>query len=347
MGILSKDREERKKKEKKFMGRDKKDSNPKTSSRKKKKDFGPWGKKERSLVFYVLLATILVSTILAFSARSWKLPGLPRISIPSFWSGTIVIEKDKTELDEATIETITSFKEKTKNLSGVYGFYVIRLDSGFSYGVNENDIFEPASLNKLPIMLAMYIEAENGNIDLETVYVLKDSDKVAGSGSLYGKSEGYELTYRDILSYMGKESDNTAANIAKKLLGEEKIKQAINTMRMDSTVVIGENQETTPRDIGIFFEKIWEGDVISKKHRDELLGFLTDTIYEEWLAAGILSTVDVAHKYGREVHVVNDAGIVFTDEPFVLVLLSEGVVEREADQVFPELAELIYEIETR
>ena len=118
-------------------------------------------------------------------------------------------------------------------------------------------------------------------------------------------------------------------------------------MGMDSTVVIGENQETTPRDIGIFFEKIWEGDVISKKHRDELLGFLTDTIYEEWLAAGILSTVDVAHKYGREVHVVNDAGIVFTDEPFVLVLLSQGVVEREADQVFPELAELIYEIETR
>ncbi len=218
MGILGKKKEDKEEKGRKFVGRDKEDSNPRSDFRRKKKDFGPWGKKERSLVFYVLLATILASTILAFSARSWKLPGLPRISIPSFWSGTIVIEKDKAELDETAIETISSFKEKTKSLSGVYGFYVIRLNSGFSYGVNENGIFEPASLNKLPVMLAMYIEAENGNIDLETVYVLKDSDKIAGSGSLYGKPEGYKLTYRDILSYMGKESDNTAANIAKNLL---------------------------------------------------------------------------------------------------------------------------------
>jgi beta-lactamase class A len=344
MGILSKGKEEEKEK---FVGRGKKTSSSESGSRRKKKDFGPWGKKERSLVFYVLLTTILVSVVLAFSARSWKLPGFPRISFPSFWSETIVIEKDKTELDETAKEKILSFKEKTKNLSGVYGFYVVRLSSGFSYGVNENDIFEPASLNKLPVMLAMYIEAEKGKIDLETVYVLKDSDKVTGSGSLYGKPEGYELTYRDILSYMGKESDNTAANIAKNLLGEKKIKQAIETARMDNTVVIGEDQETTPYDIGLYFEKLWEGDIISKKHRDEFLDFLTDTSYEEWLAAGIPSNTDVAHKYGREVHVVNDAGIIFTDEPFILVLLSKGVVEREADQVFPELSKDIYNQESR
>jgi hypothetical protein len=242
MGILSKRKEE----EKKFVGRGKKTSNTEPGSRKKKKDSGPWGKKERILIFYVLLATILTSVILAFSARNWKMPGLPRISFPSFRSGTIVIEKDKTGLDEAAIETISSFKEKTKSLSGVYGLYVIRLSSGVSYGVNENDVFEPASLNKLPIMLAMYIEEEKGDIDLETTYILKDNDKVAGSGSLYGKSEGYELTYRDILSYMGKESDNTAANIARNILGEENIKQAIDIAGMDNTVVIGDDQKTTP-----------------------------------------------------------------------------------------------------
>ncbi len=341
MGILRKEKKE------KFVRRDKKDSNPGFNSRRKKKDPGPWGKKERSLVFYVLFATILASAILAFSARSWKLPGLPRISLPSFWSGTIVIEKDKAELDEAAIETISSFKEKTKSLSGVYGFYVIRLSSGFSYGVNEGDIFEPASLNKLPVMLAMYIEAENGNIDLETIYALKDSDKVAGSGSLYGKSEGYELSYRDVLNYMGEESDNTAASIARNLLGEEKIEQAINAIGMDNTVVTGEDQKTTPYDIGLFFQKLWEGNVVSKKHRDEILGYLTDTIYEEWLAAGIPLTIDVAHKYGREIHVVNDAGIIFADEPFILVLLSKGVVEREADRVFPELSKAIYSQEAK
>ena len=142
---------------------------------------------------------------------------------------------------------------------------------------------------------------------------------------------------------MGKESDNTAANIARSILGEEDIRQVISTIGMDNTVVIGEDQETTPYDIGLFFEKLWEGDVVSKKHRDEILEYLTDTIYEEWLAAGIPKSIQVSHKYGREVHVVNDAGIVFSDDPFIVVILSKGVVEREADEFFPELSSIVYE----
>ena len=37
--------------------------NPKTRSRKKKKEFKPWGKKERYWVLGVLLGTILISAI--------------------------------------------------------------------------------------------------------------------------------------------------------------------------------------------------------------------------------------------------------------------------------------------
>jgi hypothetical protein len=46
------------------------------------------------------------------------------------------------------------------------------------------------------------------------------------------------------------------------------------------------------------------------------------------------------------VHVVNDAGIVFSEPPFVLVVLSDGVVEAEADKFIPEAAARIFEIET-
>jgi hypothetical protein len=40
--------------------------------------------------------------------------------------------------------------------------------------------------------------------------------------------------------------------------------------------------------------------------------------------------------------VVNDAGIIFSDQPFVLVIMSQGVNEEEADKVVPELARMIY-----
>lgn len=53
--------------------------------------------------------------------------------------------------------------------------------------------------------------------------------------------------------------------------------------------------------------------------------------------------IRVAHKYGVEDNVVNDAGIVFGEKPFVLVIMSKGVVVEEANEVFPKLARIFYE----
>jgi beta-lactamase class A len=306
-----------------------------------------WGKKERYLIFYVLLGTALISAILSFSARNWKLPGFPRIKFPSLpllEEETIVIEKEGDGESDRSEKAIAAFEEKADKLSGIYGLYVIRLGNGSNYGVSEKESFQAASLIKLPVMAAMYIEAEKGSIDLESRYKLKASDKVGGAGSLETKPEGYEISYRDLIKLMGRDSDNTAFNIAVKILEKEKVEDIIEAIGMINTSL--EGNSTTPYDIGLFFEELWKNEIVSEKYRDELLDYLTDTSFEEWLPAGVPSGIRVAHKYGRELHVVNDAGIVFANEPFILVIMSKGVVEKEADKVIPELARVIYETET-
>jgi beta-lactamase class A len=328
-------------KEKKAEKKDDTISKP-SRGRKKKGEIKPWSKKERVLVFWVLFVSVFASGILALSARSWKLPNLPRIKLPTFKGETIVIEGNKGGEKKAR-EAISLFSNKVRPLSGVYGLYVVRLADGSSYGVNEDEIFEAASLIKLPVMVGMYMEAEDNNLDLEDEYTLKSSDKIGGSGSLSSEPEGTVVSYRELVEYMGKESDNTAFGVAKGILGEEKISEIIDEIGMKDTSL--EENETTPHDIGIFFSKLWDGQIITQDNKDELLSYMTDTIYEAWIPEG-LPNIQVAHKFGREVHVVNDAGIVFTDDPFVLVILSKGVVEREADEIFPELSRTIYQVET-
>jgi beta-lactamase class A len=314
------------------------------NTKKRKEPPKPWGKKERYIVLATLGATILLSLLLAASARSWKLPNLPAISLPSFKEETIMIT-GKAQDKQMAEDTIISFRDKTNSLSGVYAFYVIRLDSGFSYGASEAKTMQAASLIKLPVFAALYKEAEEGKIDLDAKYTLKASDKIAGAGNLASKPEGTAISYRELARLMGKQSDNTAFGIIRRLLGEPKINTEISEIGMESTSL--EKNETTPYDIGLFFQKLWEGKIVSEKYKEEILDYLTDTIYEDWMAAGIPSGIRVAHKYGREIHVVNDAGIVYTDKPFVLVLLSQGVVEKEADIIFPELARFIYQAETQ
>jgi beta-lactamase class A len=314
------------------------------NKRKRKEPPKPWGKKERLFVLAALLVTAGGSGFLALSSREWKLGGLPRIESPKIEAPflgeeKIIIEgkqKDKNRAD-SVIET---FNQTTANLTGVYGLYVVRLKNGFSYGVNAKETFTAASLIKLPVMAAMFAEAEKGNLELDEKYTLQAGDKVEGSGSLYGKPVGYEITYRNILQLMGKQSDNTAFRIARKTLGDATINSYMQRYGMVHTS-LSEN-ETTPEDVGMFFEGLWNNNIISDRHKDELLDSLTGTIYEAWLPAGLPIDVRIAHKYGREVHVINDAGIVFTSDPYVVVVMSKGIVDAEGDQVFPELSSIVY-----
>jgi len=323
-------------------------SKPKLRKKRKKEPPKSWGRKERLLVFLVLLLTVGASAGLGLYSRGWKLPGFPRlkmpsISIPFIGEKTIVIEGNKQEAQK-TERVKSDFIYLADAYSGVYGFYVIRLGSGSRYGVNENDIFQAASLIKLPVMIALYKEVEEGRLDLEEKYELRKGDKVAGAGILYGKPVGYEVTYRDLLRLMGKQSDNTAFKIARNLLGEERIDEVIGSIGMLNTSLV--ENTTTPVDIGVLFEGLYNGNVLNDEHKEELLGFITNTVFESWLSEGVPQEIRVAHKFGREQHVVNDAGIVFSEDPYVIVVMGDKIVEREADEVFPQISRMIYEIET-
>ena len=106
-------------------------------TRKKKETKQPWGKRERIVVLLLIVVTVGTSVILAVSSRGWELPGLPRIQMPNislFQEETIIIEGNK-KSDGDTNEAVQDFENITKDLSGVYGLYIVDLDSNTHMGV--------------------------------------------------------------------------------------------------------------------------------------------------------------------------------------------------------------------
>jgi beta-lactamase class A len=235
-----------------------------------------------------------------------------------------------------------ALEEILKPLRGTYGIYLQDLSSKNILAINAKKQFTAASLIKLPVMLTLYREAEAGRINLETVYRLQEADRRGGAGSLQYKPAGYEITYRKLAEFMGKQSDNTAFSILSRILGEDKIQTVIDSLGMRETSF--EENLTTPEDIGIFFERLYRGRVVSDKNRDEILGFLTDTIWEERIPAGLPKGVKTAHKIGSETRVVSDAGIIFSEKPFILAILSQEVNEIEANKALVEITKKIYEM---
>jgi hypothetical protein len=294
-----------------------KDLNPE-NKKTRKEPLKPWGIKERVVILVVLITTVLTSGILALSARNFKLPKLPKIELPNisdlnpFGEEVIIIGNKGAKISQEKIEnTKKLFKDATNDYSGIYAFYIYDIKGDYYYGLNYQEEMQAASLIKLPVM---YMAMKNGQD-------------------------------RTLVEAMGKRSDNGAFVKMLNNLGRENVNKKISEMGMVHTSVT-ENM-TTPEEVGIFFKKLHKNELLEDNDTKELEGYMTDTIFENWLRLGIPSNLKLVHKYGREAHVVNDAGIVLSDKPFVMVIMTDGVIESEADELLPKLSKLLYDEHTR
>jgi beta-lactamase class A len=275
------------------------------------------------------------------AARDW-----PKIVEKLNQPATTIIDLAKptpTPSSRKTPKVIGEIRGIIKGLSGTYGVYVYGLKTGEEFGINQDEIFPAASLIKLPVFVAVYQEVEKGNLSLGTKYKIQNADKVAGAGSIYYAPAGTTYTYQKMLELMGQQSDNTAFNIFVKMLGKEKIQAVIDSLGMEKTSF--EKNETTPAEIGMFFRKMYgggEGCEGCEGCGGRILELLTGTIWEDRIPAGVPEGIRVSHKVGTEIGVLADAGIVFAPKPYILVIMSKNVLEKEAKQALPEISRVIW-----
>lgn len=298
-------------------------------------------KKSRKLLFFVFLLTVIFIGIPILCREIPRL--LVKIGEPK------LAVKEKFENKQPTPTPTPRFEEQKEAIAeileplrGQYGIYFQDLNTSEAFEIKGSDKFSAASLMKLPVMLTAYQQEEQKAVNLNLIYRLQASDKRNGAGSLFNRPEGFEITYRKMMELMGKQSDNTAYNILSRILGKVKIQSTIDQLGMKNTLF--EEGTTTPEDIAIFFDKLYKGNVVSEKNKEELLSFLTQTIWEDRIPAGLPEGMRVAHKIGTEVGVISDAGIIFAKKPFILVIMSQDANEIEAKKALPEISKKIWDL---
>jgi beta-lactamase class A len=298
----------------------------------------PAEKKQTRIILIMIFGSTLVLVLLAIAYRE----------VPSFWqkiSQPRLLVSEKITPIATPTPKFNSQKQMVEEmilpLRGKYSVYFEEMESHLGFGINDKEVLTAASLIKMPVLITLFREAEAGNIDLDQTYKLQANDKRNGAGALQYKETGTEITYREMAQLMGEQSDNTAFNIISTLLGEVKIQATIDGLGMKNTS-FSENL-TTAFDMGLLFRKLYQEKIVTNRDRDEILTFITDTIWEDRIPAGTPKGIKVSHKIGTEVGVISDAGIVFAPQPFILVIMSQEVNEIEAKKALPEITQKIYD----
>lgn len=234
--------------------------------------------------------------------------------------------EQKTQAEELKPK-ILEFVSKQK---GSYSIYYSDLNSNDSFGINENQMYTGASVNKLPIIAALYYLANKGNINIdEKIVIQKEDIQDYGTGKLRYEEPGSAYSLKTLAKLSLKESDNTASYIIVTKIGMEKIQQLMESFGLTQTDMA--NNKTTAYDIFILFKKIYKGEITNSKTTKELLGFMTDTETEDRLPSLLDKNTIVYHKTGDAIGSIHDLGIIKKgDILFFLGIMTSDVGNKES-----------------
>ena len=238
---------------------------------------------------------------------------------------------------EAEVSRISAARE------GVYGVLVFEPGTGQTVAVNADEEFEAASLAKLYTMLALYRAVDRGELRLEEEISIQPTDVAGyGTGVLHNYPAGYQMTLRECVEYLIRESDNTAWVMLNRLLGEEEIQREVDEIGLQKTDYSG--YTTTPDDVLTALRAIADPAFTSEGLSGEMLEYMTGTAYEDRIPEPLPEGARVAHKIGSYGSSHSDAGIVYPQSggEYYLVILSTEAQEEDARQAMQEISLATY-----
>lgn len=243
----------------------------------------------------------------------------------------------------------SKIQETVNNRWKNYSVYVKDFNSDFTMGINETVIYTAASMNKVPIIAALYYLAGKGEIDLDERITVQSADvQDYGTGSIRYDPPGSVYSIKTLAKLMIGQSDNTAAYVlANYTVGLDKIQSLMNQWGLTQTDMV--NNKTSNHDIALLFEKIYKGGVTNAASTQEMLAFFRNTDFEDRVPALLPKTATVYHKIGTDIATLHDAGVI-TDANhayYLGVFTSDITDEEEARTTIAAISKTTYEFITQ
>jgi beta-lactamase class A len=222
--------------------------------------------------------------------------------------------------------------------------YYRNQETGDWIGIDQNAYYYPASLLKVPAMIAYLKKAESDAklLDKKITYqpVTGGDPFEAQSALVAGKS----YSVNELIQRMIVDSDNGATytlidNIDTTTLNEVYSDLGITHPGEDTSTY-----QISTKTYALFFRVLFNATYLTPEYSEKALELLSEATYDEGVVAGIPAGTKVAHKFGE--HVVSadrktadgvelhDCGIVYApDHPYLLCVMTKAPSVEDAQNL--------------
>ncbi len=269
-------------------------------------------------------------------------------------SETKTISTNKLAYLKPKIETY--IKETKRKHPDLYIAYYFRdLSNNSVVGVNENDLFSPASLMKVPIMITVLKEAQsNPNLLRAKILFEKKHFVDVDEESGFEKKDGEYYTVEELIRHMIAYSDNAAALILMQYIGMDKIAKTENSLNLqvDENADINTNFVAVNRYAAVF-RILYNASYLNKEMSERALGFLSQAVYKKGIREAVPAQYPIAQKYGerdsldkagkRNTLQLHQFGIVYhPNKPYLIGMMTRGATKEVKERIIYDLANITH-----
>ncbi len=307
---------------------------------------------KKTLIYSVIFALIVIPTIVF---------GLSKIFPSEKGAVLSAIDPIVAAIGKKEVNPLEKIvKEKLLENDKDYGVVIKNLKTGENYSINGEKEFQSASLYKLWVMGVAFQKIRSGQISEREVLTgsVKVFDEILSDAtptpSVTASSEPTiepSPTEEKKISYLVGEaiekmitaSDNYAALLVASRSGSFAVTNFLKEYQFDNSN-FRQPPKTTAKDIGSFFEKLYNGEIIDKDYSKKMIDILKKQTLNDRIPKYLPGNLEIAHKTGELINFKHDGGIVFTKKgDYIIVVLSDTKDPRETSEKIANFSKEIYD----
>lgn len=249
-----------------------------------------------------------------------------------------------------SINELNSEKYQNKE----FAVYFRDLNNGPWFGINPDADFTPASLMKVPLMIAYYKQAESDSSILQKKIVIQQSDSDFSQNLITGEKIkiGKEYTIEEVIDFMITDSDNTAMFNLLNNIDPEKLDQVYTDLGITVPNVRTPEDFMSVKEYASFFRILYNSAYLNEYYSEKALSLLSQTKFTDGLVAGVPLGIKVSHKFGERKNIdlqtsneqLHECGIIyFPKHPYLLCVMTRGDNFQQMSNFIADTSRLVYE----
>ncbi len=216
--------------------------------------------------------------------------------------------------------------------------YFRDLDRGRRLSINENERYFPASLQKVPLMIAYFKLAESNPTLLSEKIVYDGSFDANQKEDIKSAASITKGSYAidDLIAAMILHSDNNATRLLFNNLNKKIMAEVYSDLNVSPPEAGGELETMTAKSYAYFFRILYNATYLTRDISEKALRLLSEADFAEGIRAGVSEKlIPIAEKFGeseiysdektlyaRELH---DCGIVYYPQSnYLLCVMTKG-----------------------